>query len=148
MPILATESKYTCLKQTGEEQAIEIEEEKEEEDVAGWVGIEEIEQNEAEVEQTVEELSTAEPLPNIEELSTAEPLPSVEDELPDGITCDQINEVVSHPFVSDEMISNYYETGELPFSEELVASLLPPGVTLEDLRKVSPEMIEECKRLN
>ena len=152
LPILATESKYTCLKQTGEEQAIDIEEEKEEENVAGWVGIEEeIVQSEAEVEQIVEaEVSTAEPLPDIEELSTAEPLPSVEDELPDGITCDQIVQVVSNPFVSIEMIRDFHEDGTLPSwaSEELVESQLPPGVTLEDLRKVSPEMVEECQELN
>ena len=150
LPILATESKYTCLKQTGEEQAIEIEEEKEEEDVAGWVGIEEIVQSEAEAEQIVEEASTAEPLPSIEGLSTAEPLPSVEDEIPDGITCDQIVQVVSNPFVSIEMIRNFHEDGTLPSwaSEELVESQLPPGITLEDLRKVSPEMVEECQELN
>ena len=149
--MLATESKFTCLKQTGEEQAIEIEEDtEEEEDVAGWVGIEEIEQNEAEVEQIVEELSTSEPLPTIEELSTAEPLPSVEDELPDGITCDQIVQVVSNPFVSIEMIRDFHEDGTLPSwaSEELVASQLPQGITMEDLRKVSPEMVEECQELN
>lgn len=138
------------MKQTGEEEVVEIEKQKEEEDVAGWVGIEEIEQNEAEVEQIVEEVSTAEPLPTIEELSTAEPLPSVEEELPDGITCDQIVQVVSNPFVSIEMIRNFHEDGTLPSwaSEELVASQLPPGITLEDLRKVSPEMVEECQGLN
>ena len=140
------------MKQTGEEQAIEIEEEKEDEDVAGWVGIEEeiVQQNEAEIEQIVEEVATAETLPSIEELSTAEPLPSVEDELPDGITCDQIVQVVSNPFVSIEMIRNFHEDGTLPSwaSEELVESQLPPGITLEDLRKVSPEMVEECQGLN
>lgn len=96
-------------------------------------------QNEAEVEQNVEELSTAEPLPT-----------TVEEELTDGITRDQILQVVSNPFVSIEMIRNFHEDGTLPSwaSEELVASQLPPDITLEDLRKVSPEMVEECQGLN
>jgi len=107
-------------------------------------------------EQTASKVSSVEPeaveeqdvVPIEPDEPTAEP---EEAQLPDNITCEQINQVMSHQMVTLDTITAYHKDGTLPegITEEIMGPVLEvqaPGVTMESLRLVSPEMVVKCQQ--
>ena len=106
-------------------------------------------------EQTV--TSEVSPVESEAEEQTAVPIEPNESEskeaqeLPDNITCEQINQVMSHQMVTLATITAYHKDGTLPegITEEIMGPVLEvqaPGVTMESLREVSPEMVIKCQQ--
>ena len=116
---------------------------------------EEILESEADdLEQTISEVSPVKS--EAVEEQTAVPIEQPEPEpeaheLPDNITCEQINQVMSHQMVTLDTITAYHKDGTLPegITEEIMGPVLEvqaPGVTMESLREVSPEMVIKCQQ--
>jgi len=117
-------------------------------------GIPIVEEEEILEEQTASEVSPIESEAVEEQdvvpIEQPEPEPEAQ-ELPDNITCEQIIQVMAHQMVTLDTITAYHKDGTLPegITEEIMGPVLEvqaPGVTLESLRLVSPEMVVNCQQ--